>query len=196
MSSEHFISFEEAVAMLQDELNYPKDRALHFVKMFDHNDDGQLSTSEFGLFKSKIEESKKLLESTFAKFDLDGNGYVTLDEASAILLNDPFRFPADKVLVLLKRFDKDSNGKLDYREFAGFYAEAKASNDEISSRFDQLDKDHNGVLSPDEVTCVLQQLMGFDAEMARYLIDMFDTNQDGTLDKTEFITMWSGMFGN
>ena len=70
-----------------------------------------------------------------------------------------------------------------------------SSNDEISMRFDQLDKDRNGMLSQDEVSAVLQQLMGFDTSMARYLIDMFDTNHDGQLDKTEFIQMWSGMFG-
>ena len=70
--------------------------------------------------------SKKLLEETFAKFDMDSNGFLTLDEASNILREDPFLFPPDKVLHLLKRFDKDGNGKLDYREFAGFYAEAKA----------------------------------------------------------------------
>jgi len=70
--------------------------------------------------------SKKLLERTFAQFDVDGNGFLTLNEASAILREEPFRFPPDKVVGLLKRFDKDGNGKLDYREFAGFYAEAKA----------------------------------------------------------------------
>jgi len=69
---------------------------------------------------------KKQLEETFARLDMDGNGFLTLDEASTILRDDPFRFPPDKVVGLLKRFDKDGNGKLDYREFAGFYAEAKA----------------------------------------------------------------------
>jgi len=69
------------------------------------------------------------------------------------------------------------------------------SNDEISARFDELDKDGNRMLSQEEVTDVLQQLMGFDKSMARYLIDMFDTNHDGHLDKTEFIQMWSSMFG-
>jgi len=70
---------------------------------------------------------KKLLEQTFARFDLDSNGYLTINEASMILREDPFCFPPDKVLGLLKRFDKDGNGKLDYREFAGFYAEARAT---------------------------------------------------------------------
>ena len=63
----------------------------------------------------------------FKEYDVDGNGFITLDEASAILQTDPFNFPADKVLGLLKRFDKDGNGKLDIEEFAGFYAEAKAT---------------------------------------------------------------------
>jgi len=66
------------------------------------------------------------VEEAFSGFDVDCNGFITLDEASMILRNDPFMFPPDKVVGLLKRFDKDGNGKLDYREFAGFYAEAKA----------------------------------------------------------------------
>ena len=63
----------------------------------------------------------------FKEYDRDGNGYITLDEASKILQNPPFNFPSGKVIVLLKSFDKDGNGKLDIEEFAGFYAEAKAT---------------------------------------------------------------------
>jgi len=66
------------------------------------------------------------LEETFGRFDVDQNGFITLEQASGILREEPFRFPPDKVLRLLKRFDRDGNGKLDYREFSGFYAEAKA----------------------------------------------------------------------
>jgi len=69
------------------------------------------------------------------------------------------------------------------------------SNDEVSSRFDQLDKDGNGFLSADEVAVVVQQLLGFDASMASSLIALFDTNKDNQLDKTEFIQMWREMFG-
>jgi Ca2+-binding EF-hand superfamily protein len=63
----------------------------------------------------------------FKEYDVDGNGYITLEEASTILQRPPFNFPASKVVFLLKRFDKDGNGKLDIEEFAGFYAEAKAT---------------------------------------------------------------------
>jgi len=63
----------------------------------------------------------------FKEYDRDGNGYISLEEASVILQNKPFNFPADKVVVLLRKFDKDGNGKLDIDEFADFYAEAKAT---------------------------------------------------------------------
>jgi len=69
---------------------------------------------------------KEQLTKMFKQFDRDGNGFITLMEASNILQRDPFKFPPSKVLTLLKQFDKDGNGKLDIEEFAGFYAEAKA----------------------------------------------------------------------
>jgi len=71
--------------------------------------------------------SKFQLLPKFKEYDADGNGYITLEEASFILENPPFNFPPSKVIFLLKHFDKDGNGKLDIEEFAGFYAEAKAT---------------------------------------------------------------------
>ena len=68
-------------------------------------------------------------------------------------------------------------------------------NEDIAACFEELDKDGNGVLSPEEVTSVIQERMGFDDTMARYLVDMFDQNQDGSLDKTEFMQLWTNMFG-
>jgi Ca2+-binding EF-hand superfamily protein len=70
--------------------------------------------------------SKVRLVPKFKEYDRDGNGYITLEEASAILQSPPFNFPPDKVVLLLRKFDKDGNGKLDIEEFADFYAEAKA----------------------------------------------------------------------
>jgi len=69
------------------------------------------------------------------------------------------------------------------------------SNEEIATCFNDLDKDGNGVLSPEEVMAVIQEKMGFDENMARYLVQMFDQNQDGSLDKGEFVQLWAAMFG-
>jgi len=193
--AEEYISFDQAVKILHEELKYPQDKALHFVKAFDKNNDGKLSSAEFKAFRSKIEEAKVTIVPKFKEYDTDNNGYITLDEASIILQKPPFHFPANRVLMLLRRFDKDGNGKLDIEEFAGFYAEAKATNDEMADHFAKLDKDGNGVLSPDEIVTVIKQKMGFDESTARHLVQMFDTNKDGSLDKSEFMNLWSSMFG-
>lgn len=69
------------------------------------------------------------------------------------------------------------------------------SNEDIANCFDRLDKDRNGVLSPEEVVSIIQDRMGFDVATARQLVDMFDQNKDGSLDKTEFMQLWTSMFG-
>ena len=69
------------------------------------------------------------------------------------------------------------------------------SHEEIAAKFDELDKDGNGVLSPDEVLGVIREYMGYDERMATCMMKMFDQNQDGSLDKTEFMNMWTSMFG-
>jgi len=192
---ESYITFDQAVKILQDELGYPEERAIHYVRRFDKNKDGKLSMQEFSIFKHKIEETKTKIVPKFKEYDKDGNGFITVEEASSILQRDPFNFPAQKVVLLLRQFDKDGNGKLDIEEFGSFYAEAKATHEEIAAKFDELDKDGNGVLSPDEVVTVIQEYMGFDERMAHTMIQMFDQNQDGSLDKTEFMQLWTSMFG-
>ena len=72
-------------------------------------------------------DRKVQLVPKFKEYDHDKNGYITLDEASRILQNPPYSFPAGRVGILLRKFDKDGNGKLDIEEFADFYAEAKAT---------------------------------------------------------------------
>ena len=43
--------------MLQLELHYPEDKALHFVRRFDRNNDGHLSSIEFNAMRRKITET-------------------------------------------------------------------------------------------------------------------------------------------
>ena len=75
------------------------------------------------------------------------------------------------------------------------YVFYRYSHEEIAGRFDQLDTDKNGVLSPDEVVSVIKDMMGFDEATARWMVQMFDQNQDGSLDKGEFMELWTSMFG-
>jgi len=192
--AEVFIPFEEAVQILRSELQYPEEKAIHFVKKFDKNSDGKLSASEFKEFKQKIHETKTSLVPVFQSYDKDGNGYVTMDEAGDILSNAPFNFPIEKILVLLKKFDSDGNGRLDIDEFANFFAEIKAMHTNLSAAFDELDVDGNGLLSSDELMGTLKEMFN-DEETAKWMIKMFDKNNDGNIDKKEFCEMWTNLFG-
>jgi len=194
--AETYLSFEEAVKVLHDELKYPTDKAYSFVKTFDTNNDGKLSSVEFAALKKKIEEAKSTIVPMFKLYDVNGDGYITIDEAKAILQDEPFNFPATKINSLLTQFDKDKNGKLDIEEFAGFYAEAKATHEKVDAYFAKIDADGNGVLSPSELVQVIVQQMGIDEPTALGMVAVFDKNKDGNLDKKEFMPLWSKMFGD
>jgi len=57
ISGDQDISFDEAVRVLQQELHYPEDKALQFVRRFDRNNDGHLSSLEFNAMRRKITET-------------------------------------------------------------------------------------------------------------------------------------------
>jgi len=69
------------------------------------------------------------------------------------------------------------------------------SNEDMASRFDQLDVDGNGTLSHAELVAIIRGKLGLDEVNARSFVDMFDENHDGQIDKAEFVNMWSSMFG-
>lgn len=54
---DEFVSFSDAVASLMREMSFPEDRARRFIKHFDVNDDGQLSSEEFAQFTNNLRES-------------------------------------------------------------------------------------------------------------------------------------------
>lgn len=56
-SGDQDITFDEAVRVLQEELHYPEDKALQFVRRFDRNNDGHLSSLEFNAMRRKITET-------------------------------------------------------------------------------------------------------------------------------------------
>ena len=69
------------------------------------------------------------------------------------------------------------------------------SKDDIGRRFDDMDTDGNGLLSPIELVEVICKTLNCDESRARQFVSSFDINNDGNIDKTEFVGMWSVMFG-
>lgn len=64
----------------------------------------------------------------------------------------------------------------------------------IESTFLSLDADESGYLDASELCCVLMENYFIEEFQARSLVEDFDLNHDGKIDKNEFIQLWTKLF--
>ena len=60
------------------------------------------------------------IKKAFQKYDLDGNGYITAEEAHKVLEAE-LSFDPDRTKKLIKVYDRNGDGRLSYEEFIWFY---------------------------------------------------------------------------
>lgn len=60
------------------------------------------------------------LTQAFTNFDLDGNGFIDIEEIKTILRRSNIPFIDEKVEAAIKNLDDDGNGYLDLEEFIDF----------------------------------------------------------------------------
>ncbi len=65
----------------------------------------------------------------------------------------------------------------------------------LESKFAELDRDNSGDLNAEELVDVLVNECALIEFQARSLVEDFDLNHNGTLDKEEFMAMWIKLFG-
>ncbi len=154
-----------------------EDRVRTFFERHDANHDGRLSREEF-----------PGTDAAFARIDMDGDGFITLDELRAA--RAPARearreVPADRATrwrQMLQRFDADGDGRISREEWQG--------RDEV---FERLDANNDGFLTEDEVV----RPLALEAERrpqrvdpAQMLIRLMDTSGDGRISSEE----WAAFF--
>ena len=119
VNKEGEISKEELIKCL--EVNYPYQEAVNKTnKIFneiDFNNDGSINFSEFLTVNFKKEKllSEDTLEKTFKLFDIDGNGFITLDELKESM---PIEITSKiEWIDLIDEVDKDGDGQISLDEF-------------------------------------------------------------------------------
>ena len=113
------ISKDELVKCL--EVLYPsqeaKLRAEEIFKEIDFNDDGSINFSEFLTVNIKKEKllNEETLDNAFKMFDIDGNGYITIDELKKTMPLEITSKSGWKKLV--SEVDKDGDYQISFKEF-------------------------------------------------------------------------------
>jgi len=151
-------------------------RRQEMLARFDANGDGVLDDQEKAVMRATLKKEKE--EKAAAKVSGSGDiGSLSAGESPAAPVVDRF------VLEIIKRFDKDGDGKLDATELAAFLksrmtpgasAQVAAMRAQMMKMFD---KNGDGVLDAEER-----------AEMEKFRdeqIKRFDKNGDGVLDAEE-----------
>ena len=65
----------------------------------------------------------------------------------------------------------------------------------MEQQFRALDMDNSGDLDVDELLATIMSESGLTETHARALINEFDLDKNGTIDRDEFIAMWTNLFG-
>lgn len=98
-------------------LNESKTKANEIFDEIDFNNDGSINFSEFITVNMKKEKlcSEDMLRKAFKIFDIDGNGFITIDELQNTI---PLDLQNDGQWIdIVKEVDKDGDCQISYEEF-------------------------------------------------------------------------------
>jgi len=128
------------------------------------------------------EEEHKLAElrDKFQKYDLNGDGIISLNEAQWSLQSE-LRVTSYTALRLLNQFVK-----LNYEQFLDFFSQVQKTKLKIYEMFGKYDKDQDGFISKDEAYEVLHKILGYSKKRSDAMVERFDINKDGTVSYMEF----------
>lgn len=189
------MSLAEAEEYLKTELGISDERAKKMVARANSYKDDKVQKSEMEKLKKEVTEIKEEVVTRFVKYDSDTSGKVTVDEAMIVLKE---KFPGvneDSLKCMIKRYDVDGTGSIDYREFVYFYANVKYKKEDLKKKWGELDKDLSGSINSHEASKLLEEECALDEKMAKTLFEDFDMDKDGKLSREEFEKLFLSLFG-
>lgn len=129
------------------------------------------------------------LRGTFKLFDKDGSGSISNDELGAILRARGLDLSADQLSDLVKKYDTNGDGDIDFEEFAKLMAESDvAETARFAQLFKSIDTDSSGSVSVSELRTALENKgVGLSEQQLQQMIQYADTDGNGELSFEEFL---------
>ncbi|CAH2009574.1 unnamed protein product [Acanthoscelides obtectus] len=146
-------------------------------------------------------EQLSMLKSTFDVFDVDRKGYIEADMIGTVMDMLGTHVSADELDKIITEIDEDSNGEINFEEFANLAARFLVEDDEdteaiqveLKGAFRLYDKEGNGFITTDVLREILREL---DEKLSEddldNIIDEIDTDGSGTVDWEEFKAVMIG----
>jgi Ca2+-binding EF-hand superfamily protein len=133
------------------------------------------------------DDEGKTVKKIFRHFDLDGFGTIEPDEFKKALETLGCLFKDHEIDALFRKYDSNSNGKLDYEEFASFFArKGSGNNPNVNPVFGVTREPPNQVL--DKIKETLKSRGAHGIRGLGIVFRRMDNSRDKKLDRYEF--MW------
>jgi|UniRef100_A0AC35FA53 calmodulin len=148
------------------------------------------------LTAEQIEQFRKY----FNMFDKEQKGYIRATQVGQILRTMGQAFEERDLKQLIKDFDSDGSGEIEFEEFAAMVAQFVVSSEnnegleeELREAFRLYDKEGNGYIAVSDLREILRALDdNINDDELDEMIAEIDTDGSGTVDFDEFMEMMSG----
>ncbi|XP_061887885.1 centrin-3 isoform X2 [Entelurus aequoreus] len=145
--------------------------------------------------KELSEEQKLEIREAFELFDTDKDNAIDYHELKVAMRALGFEVKKLDVMQILKDYDREENGKINFEDFNEVVMELILERDpkeEIMKAFRLFDDDESGAISLRNLRRVARELgENTSEEELRSMIDVFDTDGDGEINKEEFMSIMS-----
>jgi Ca2+-binding EF-hand superfamily protein len=176
--------------------------------IYDQDDDGMLSFEEwkdvwaYVLSKEWDEEdSDDIVLIEFRKYDDDNDWIMTIIEFEAFYLDRCALCPQDSAAILLAEFDSNSDGLLDVDEWRALWnyvdsLDDGSNLDPVEEDFKLYDDNNDGIMTYLEFKAFFDDRCALCPETeAETLLSMYDMDQDGVLNWSEWKVLWAYVDG-
>ncbi|CAD8155826.1 unnamed protein product (macronuclear) [Paramecium tetraurelia] len=144
--------------------------------------------------KSELtDDQKQEIKEAFDLFDTDRSGAIDCHEIKVILRALGFEVKKQEVQALMKEYDRDETGRIEYSDYIELmtrkYCE-RDPQDEIFRAFKLFDDDNSGKITLRKLKKVSKELgESLSDQELQAMIDEFDKDGDGQINIDEFLSI-------
>ncbi|XP_069108121.1 uncharacterized protein [Argopecten irradians] len=139
------------------------------------------------------DDQRMALQDAFNKFDIDGNGSITVQELGLAMRSIGENPSTKELREIVETADLDRNGTIEFEEFVLMVANRLKDFDiisEMKEAFEVFDQDDDGFLDKDDIRKAMAGLgVTLTEPEVTEMMEIADQDKDGRLNYKEFVAM-------